>query len=160
LFDLSGLLMIVFALSAVLLHPNWHKLALGALPSFGGSNAHHRLLYGCFAVGIFSAMLMVYEVHFYSSGAIEEDWKPKDLSENFMVAAFGSILGSVLTVALLVVATLVFMPRRIFPELLSRTVLAGAFPFAQKALIIDLLGTLACIVIARAPPRCNLLPSV
>jgi Mn2+/Fe2+ NRAMP family transporter len=37
------------------------------------------------------------------------------------------------------------MPRRIFPELLSTTVLAGAFPFAQNALIIALLGTLACI---------------
>jgi Mn2+/Fe2+ NRAMP family transporter len=90
-------------------------------------------------------MLMVYEVHFYSSGAIEEDWKVKDLSENFAVATFGSILGSLLTVALLIVAAVVFLPRHIFPELLSTTVMAGALPFAQKALIVALLGTLACI---------------
>jgi hypothetical protein len=35
-------------------------------------------------------------VHFYSSGAIEKDWKIKGLDENFMVAASGSILGAVL----------------------------------------------------------------
>jgi len=58
-------------------------------------------------------MLMVYEVHFYSSGAIEEDWTPKDLKENFMVAALGSILGSLLTIALMAVAALVLFPRNI-----------------------------------------------
>jgi Mn2+/Fe2+ NRAMP family transporter len=90
-------------------------------------------------------MLMEYEVHFYSSGAIEEDWTTKDLGENFMVASLGSVLGSLLTVGLLVVGALVFLPRGIFPDLLSSTALAGAFPFAQKALVTALLGTLACI---------------
>jgi Mn2+/Fe2+ NRAMP family transporter len=84
-------------------------------------------------------------VHFYSSGAIEEDWTPKDLGENFMVASLGSVLGSFLTVALLALGAIVFLPRKIFPETLSTTTLAGAFPFAQKALIFALLGTLACI---------------
>ena len=56
------------------------------------SHGDHAALYGYFAVGIFSAMLMEYEVHFYSSGAIEEKWTPKDLGENFMVAALGSVL--------------------------------------------------------------------
>jgi hypothetical protein len=74
---------------------------------------------------------MVYEVHFYSSGALEEDWTTKDLKENFMVASFGSILGSLLTVALMAVAALVLYPRGIFPELLSTTILAGAFPWER-----------------------------
>src|SRR5690349_14386078 len=103
----------------------------------------HVLLYAYFAVGIFSALLMEYEVHFYSSGAMEEDWTPKDLSENFLVAAFGSVLGSVLTVGLLVLAVLIFMPHGIFPEMLSSTVLAGAFPFGRVALILALLGVMA-----------------
>ena len=51
---------------------------------------HQTLRYWFFAVGIFSAMLMEYEVHFYSSGALEEGWSEKDLPENFMVASFGS----------------------------------------------------------------------
>src|SRR5581483_9135576 len=142
---LSGLMMIVFAVSAVVLHPDWGQLARGLLPSVSQPDAKHVLLYGYFAVGIFSAMLMEYEVHFYSSGAIEEDWRTKDLEENFMVASLVSVLGSVVTVGLLVLDALVFRPRGIFPQILSTTTMAGAFPFAEKALIMALLGTLACI---------------
>jgi Mn2+/Fe2+ NRAMP family transporter len=144
-FGLSGLLMIVFAVSALILHPDWNRLRSGLLPHFAFPDHKNGLLYAYFAVGIFSAMLMEYEVHFYSSGAIEEDWTPKDLKENFMVAAFGSILGSLLTVALMAVAALVLFPRGIFPKLLSTTVLAGAFPFGKGSLIIALLGCLACV---------------
>lgn len=143
-FGLSGLLMIVFAVSAVALHPDWGRLARGLLPRMR-PQAGSATLYWYFAVGIFSAMLMEYEVHFYSSGAIEEDWTPDDLGENFMVASFGSILGSLLTVGLLLLGALIFLPRHIFPDLLSTAVFAGAFPFAQKALLLSLLGVLACI---------------
>jgi Mn2+/Fe2+ NRAMP family transporter len=142
-FGLSGLLMIVFAVSAVVLHPDWRRFAHGLLPHVG--SAGRPALYWYFAVGIFSAMLMEYEVHFYSSGAIEEDWTPDDLGENFMVASFGSILGSLLTVGLLLLGAIVFLPRHIFPDLLSSAVFTGAFPFAQKALLLSLLGVLACI---------------
>jgi Mn2+/Fe2+ NRAMP family transporter len=143
-FGLSGLLMIVFAVSAVVLHPDWGRLAHGLLPRMRPGNGS-ATLYWYFAVGIFSAMLMEYEVHFYSSGAIEEDWTPDDLGENFMVASFGSILGSLLTVGLLLLGAIVFLPRHIFPDLLSSAVFTGAFPFAQKALLLSLLGVLACI---------------
>lgn len=142
---LSGLMMIVFAVSAVTLHPDWSELAHGLLPAASQPDTKHTLLYWYFGVGIFSAMLMEYEVHFYSSGAIEEDWTTKDLGENFMVASLGSVLGSLLTVGLLTLGALVFLPRGIFPQVLSTTSMAGAFPFAQKALIMALIGTLACI---------------
>ena len=106
---------------------------------------HQVLLYAYFAVGIFSAMLMEYEVHFYSSGAIEEDWKIKDLAENFMVASLGSVLGSFLTIALLALGALLFLPHHIFPEQLSSAVLTGAWPYGQKILVVACIGTLACI---------------
>ncbi|HZQ44437.1 MAG TPA: Nramp family divalent metal transporter [Acidobacteriaceae bacterium] len=144
-FGLSGLLMIVFAVSAVVLHPDWHALARGLNPYVHLAGRHQALLYAYFAVGIFSAMLMEYEVHFYSSGAIEEDWKIKDLSENFLVSSFGSALGALLTVALLALGAILFLPHHIFPEQLSSPVLAGAWPYGQKALIIGGLGTIACI---------------
>jgi Mn2+/Fe2+ NRAMP family transporter len=145
LFGLSGLLMIVFAVSAFVLHPNWTQVAQDLLPHVTFSSHKDGLLYGYFAVGIFSAMLMEYEVHFYSSGAVEEGWNTKDLKENFMVASLGSMLGSFLTIALMVVAAIVLYPRGIFPELLSTTILAGAFPFGKSALILALLGSLACV---------------
>ena len=134
IFGLSGLTMSVFAVSAYVLHPKWTELARGLLPAVSQPDRGHTLLYAYFAVGIFSALLMEYEVHFYSSGAMEEDWTPKDLSENFVVAAFGSVLGAVL-----------FLPRNIFPETLRTAIMAGAFPFGEKALILALLGTLACL---------------
>jgi manganese transport protein len=144
-FGLSGLLMIVFAISALYVHPDWTALARGLLPTVSQGDSRHTLLYAYFAVGIFSAMLMEYEVHFYSSGALEEDWKPKDLGENFMVASLGSVLGSGLTVGLMILGAVLFQPRHIFPQLLSTTILAGAFPFARKALVIALFGAMACI---------------
>jgi manganese transport protein len=144
-FGLSGLLMIVFAVSAVTLHPNWRQLAAGLNPVSEVSHKHAILLYAYFAVGIFSAMLMEYEVHFYSSGAIEEDWKVKDLGENFMVASLGSVLGSLLTVALLALGAILFLPQHIFPQLLSTAIMGGSFPYAGKALVLALLGAMACI---------------
>ena len=144
-FGLSGLMMIIFAVSAVKLGPDWRQLARGLIPTLSQPDTHHSLLYAYFAVGIFSALLMEYEVHFYSSGAIEEDWTPEDLGENFMVASLGSVLGALLTVALLALGALIFLPRGIFPQTLSTTIMAGAFPFRQKALILALLGAFAAI---------------
>jgi Mn2+/Fe2+ NRAMP family transporter len=142
-FGLSGLMMTVFAVSAVALRPDWGAVGRGIVPTLPEKG--HLLLYSYFAVGIFSAMLMEYEVHFYSSGAMEEDWTPKDLGENFLVAAFGSVLGSVLTAALLLLGVLVFLPRGIFPQMLSTAAMAGAFPFGEKALVLALLGVMACL---------------
>src|SRR5437868_8119719 len=144
-FGLSGLLMIVFGVAAVVLHPDWREVLSGLNPIAEMSGKKQVLLYAYFAVGIFSAMLMEYEVHFYSSGAIEEDWTHEDLTENFFVAAFGSLLGAFLTVALLVVGALVFLPRGIYPILLSTTSLAGALPFGKNGLILALIGTMACL---------------
>jgi len=135
-FGLSGLLMIVFGVSSAALHPDWHQLLVGLNPVYKVTGRQAILLYAYFAVGIFSAMPMEYEVHFYSSGAIEEGRKVKDVGENFMVPAFGSVLGSVLTVALMILGAILFLPGQIFPQLLSTAMMAGAFPFAGKVLVI------------------------
>ena len=144
-FGLSGLLMIIFAICAWKLHPNWPEVARGFLPSVGAKDKHDLLLYAYFAVGIFSAMLMEYEVHFYSSGAIEEDWTTDDLGENVAVAALGSALGSVLTCALVAVAVIVFLPRGIFPNAISTAPLPITATYASRGVTLALLGCLACI---------------
>ena len=144
-FGLAGLLMVIFAISAFVLHPDWGEVFKGIIPGTAHPNTSQSSLYWYFAVGIFSAMLMAYEVHFYSSGAIEEDWKSKELGENLMVASVGSILGCLVSAALVILGALVFLPRRIFPELLSTTIWAGSLPFGRKALIIAICGTVACI---------------
>jgi manganese transport protein len=145
LFGLAGLTMIVAGVSAVSLHPDWSALGRGLLPHIRPVNVPQNLRYWFFAVGIFSAMLMEYEVHFYSSGALEEDWKPKDLPENLMVASFGSVFGAALTAALLAIGALVFLPHGIYPEKLSTATLAIAAPLGKLGLLVVLLGTLACL---------------
>jgi manganese transport protein len=145
IFGLSGLFMIVFAVSAIMLHPEWKAVAAGLNPIAHLGGHGQVSLYAYFAVGIFSAMLMEYEVHFYSSGALEEDWKVEDLSENFMVASLGSVLGSLLTIALLALGALLFLPNHIFPEQLSSAIIVGAWPYGQRMLVLACLGTLACI---------------
>jgi Mn2+/Fe2+ NRAMP family transporter len=145
IFGLAGLMMIIFAVSALTLRPNWNEFAHGLLPIAFQPDLKQPVLYSYFAVGSFSALLMAYEVHFYSSGAIEEGWKSKDLGENFMVAALGSVLGAVLTMALLVLGALVFLPKGIFPDILSTTVEAGTLPFGRKAVILALCGMLATL---------------
>lgn len=145
LFGLAGVVMVIFAVSAVALGPNWHAAARGLVPSAPTGGTGSLLLYAYFAVAMFSAILMEYEVHFYSSGAMEEDWKLKDLPENFMVACFGSVLGAFLTAALVVLGALLFLPAGAFPDLLSAAPMAGAAPFGETALVIAMIGILACI---------------
>jgi manganese transport protein len=145
IFGLAGVTMVVAAVSAWMLGPDWKDLGRGLVPHLSMGESHQTLRYWYFAVGIFSAMLMEYEVHFYSSGAMEEDWTEKDLPENFMVASFGSILGAVLTVALLAIGALVFLPQHAFPEQLSTAVSGIATPFGRTGYLLVLLGTFACL---------------
>lgn len=144
-FGLTGVVMVVFGVSAVALHPDWGHVVRGLLPTTSFATHKSALLYAYFGVGIFSAMLMEYEVHFYSSGAIEEKWKAKDLGENFMVASLGSVFGALITAALLGLGALIFLPRQIFPELIGTTMMAGAFPYGRFALVLAIIGTFACL---------------
>jgi manganese transport protein len=138
--------MVVAAVSAWRLGPDWQSVARGIIPAMSMGETHQTLRYWFFAVGIFSAMLMEYEVHFYSSGALEEDWTKKDLPENFMVASFGSILGAVLTVALVIIGALVFFPQHGFPDHLTDAINGIAAPLGRTGYLFVLLGTLACLM--------------
>src|ERR1041384_5980801 len=145
LFGLAGVTMVVVAVSAWILGPDWKSLARGIIPNLTMDGRHQTLRYWFFAVGIFSAMLMEYEAHFYSSGAMEEDWSEKDLPENFMVATFGSVLGALLTVALLAIGAMVFFPPHTFPEHLTVAISGIASPLGKTGYLFVLLGTLACL---------------
>lgn len=139
-FGLWGLLMIVFGVAAWKLHGTPQPPHPAPL-----HGTHATLLYAYFAVGIFSALLMEYEVHFYSSGAIEEKWDASALSENTIVAVSGAALGSLVTVALLALGAIVFLPRNVFPDLLSTTAVPAALALGHPGLLLALLGMLATI---------------
>ena len=84
-----------------------------------------QLVYAYFVVGLLGAAMTPYEVYFYSSGAVEEGWTPKDLGLNRANAMIGYGLGGLLSFALMITAGALFLPQGIEPELLG-TVALGA----------------------------------
>jgi Mn2+/Fe2+ NRAMP family transporter len=144
-FGLSGLIMIVFVVVAVSLHPEWLEVAKGFIPRLPDGGKSQILLYAYFAVGIFSSVLMPYEVYFYSSGGIEEEWEHTDLFDNKLTSIIGFSLGAVVASALIVMGGAFHAPRGLNPEALGGSALAPAYQFGKVGLLLALLGMLATI---------------
>ena len=89
-FGYVGLTMLVFAVAALKLNPDWSSVASGFVPHVPSQDV---ALYAFFVVGLIGAATVPYEVYFYSSGAIEERWTPKDLGLNKANAIIGYSLG-------------------------------------------------------------------
>jgi NRAMP (natural resistance-associated macrophage protein)-like metal ion transporter len=85
-FGYGGLCMLVFAVAAVKLGPDWGEVAQGFVPSVP---VNDPLVYAYFVVGLLGAAMTPYEVYFYSSGGIEDGWSAKDLGLNRANAIIG-----------------------------------------------------------------------
>jgi Mn2+/Fe2+ NRAMP family transporter len=140
LFGYGGLLLIVMVVTAVDQQPDWGAVGQGFVPSFSASP-----LYFYFVVGVFAAALMPYEVHFYSSGAIEEGWTEENLKENKLNAVIGYALGGVLAVSLVVVSGYLFHPLGVEPNNLGTVALPAQSAFGETGLLLGLGGMLCCV---------------
>lgn len=146
IYGLLGLLMLVFATALVAIHPPWDKIAGGLVPQIPpGLSSKELLTFAYFAVAIISAVMFPYEVYFYSSGGIEEDWKPKDLITNRVTSIVGMGLGSLLAIGILASSAQLFGPANIDPEIPGSAALMVATPFGQWGLILALLGMLFAV---------------
>ena len=105
-----GLVTICFIVGACILHPSWRDVAGGALPTLP---AHDKARYWFIAVSILGASISPYLFFFYSSGAIEDNWDDSYLNVNRIVATGGMSFGSTISVAVLILAALIMMPRGI-----------------------------------------------
>jgi Mn2+/Fe2+ NRAMP family transporter len=145
-YGLLGLLMIVFAVALVAIHPPWGKMAGGFVPQIPKELSTTELLnFGYFTVAIISAVMFPYEAYFYSSGGIEEQWGPKDLPNNRLTATVGFGLGSLLAIAILASSAQLFGPANVSPELPGSSALEVAIPFGRTGLLLALLGMLIAI---------------
>jgi Mn2+/Fe2+ NRAMP family transporter len=140
LFGYCGLMMIVFVAVAIHQGPDWGDVANGFVPSI-----HSSALYLYFVVGVFSAALMPYEVHFYSSGAVEEHWTAANLKENRLNAIAGYGLGGTLACALVVVSGFLFHPLGVSPDDLGTAALPAQDAFGETGLLLALGGILFCV---------------
>jgi Mn2+/Fe2+ NRAMP family transporter len=140
-YGLLGLFMIVFAAALVAIHPPWHAIAGGFVPQVPrGLTTKELLTFGYFVVAIISAVMFPYEVYFYSSGAIEERWSPKDILTNRITSIIGMGLGSLLAISILANSAQLFGPANVDPEIPGSAALQAAIPFGKWGLILALLG--------------------
>jgi manganese transport protein len=139
-FGLFGLTLLVYLAAALTEGPDWGEAARGLLPQLPRAGQPGLAVYLYFATGLISSIMMPYEVHFYSSGGIEDHWTPKDLPVNKVTAGFGFVLGGVLTMALTAVGALAYLPQDIDPQRISSSVLGATHALGRTGLYLALAG--------------------
>lgn len=139
-FGLLGLPLLVFIVAAYALHPQWDEAARGLLPQLPAPGMPGIATYLYFVTGLLASILMPYEVYFYSSGGIEEGWKPKDLPLNKLTAGVGFALGGLLCMALIVVGAALFRPAGMDPQHLASTVFGASVPLGRIGYAVALVG--------------------
>jgi manganese transport protein len=142
IFGYGGLCLLVFAVAAVKLSPDWTKVANGFLPHLSQNNPW---LYLYFAVGLLGAAMTPYEVYFYSSGGIEDGWTAKDVGLNRANAIVGYSLGGFLSLALMIVGASVFLKHGINPEHLGTIALGAEQPLGKVGLLLAITGILFAV---------------
>jgi Mn2+/Fe2+ NRAMP family transporter len=143
LFGYLGLGLLVFAVAAIKLNPDWHQVAHGFVP--GSHSGGSLMVYLYFVVGLLGAAMTPYEVYFYSSGAVEDRWGIKDLRLNNVTSIIGYALGGFLSFALMIVAAVLFLPRGIDPAFLGTPALAAQHTLGQVGLLLALVGILFAV---------------
>jgi Mn2+/Fe2+ NRAMP family transporter len=152
--SLLGLVTLAFAVGVVKLHPDYGAVARGFVPTFPSTE---KSKYWFIAVSVLGASISPYLYYFYSSGAIEEKWDDSYVGTNRVIAAIGMGFGGVLSIAVLILAALLFHPRGIrvdhyqqLPELLSGVFGRTGFWLVIASLVIACLGATLEIALSLA----------
>lgn len=106
--SMLGLITLCFVVGAIVIHPPWSQVLRGAAPSLPQHNSVH---YWFIAVSILGASISPYLYFFYSSGAIEDEWRESDVGINRIIATAGMSFGSVISIAVLILAAMIFAPQ-------------------------------------------------
>src|SRR6185369_14215606 len=88
-----------FVIAAWKLHPDPHELLRGLLPARAPHDAAH---FWFIAVSIAGSTISPYMFHFYSSGAIEEEWTEESLGSNRLTAILGMGFGCFMSIGVLI----------------------------------------------------------
>lgn len=83
----------------------WHEASRAAMPQPEGIPT-----YWYYAIAIFGATMTPYEVFFFSSGGVEEGWRPKDIRMMRGNVLIGFPTGALLSLAITACAAIVFLP--------------------------------------------------
>ncbi|GEA84052.1 MAG: Nramp family divalent metal transporter [Cellulomonas sp.] len=139
---LLGLTLVVFAVALFQLGPDWGELVDQAVrPTVPQGEGVPTYWY--YAVALFGAAMTPYEVFFFSSGAREEKWTAKDVSQSRLNVLVGFPLGGLLSVAIAGCAAVVFLPREVDVTSLSQITLPVAMAGGKLLLALAILGIVA-----------------
>jgi Mn2+/Fe2+ NRAMP family transporter len=123
-----GLVTLSFSAAAWWLRPDWAAVRHGLVPHPPPTDATQ---YAYLAVGILGATISPYLFSFYSSGAVEEEWRKEDLIPNRIVAALGMGFGSLVAMSVVVVAAIVLAPRGIEGEMYQQAATMLSLPLGH-----------------------------
>jgi manganese transport protein len=143
-FGITGLLIGVVVVALWKLGPDWGGLARGALsPSIASGES--SIAYAFFAIALLGAAMTPYEVFFFSSGAVEDGWTPRDLNLNRANVFIGFPLGGLLSLAIMASTAAVLKPRGISADTLGHVALPVGLGLGKLAVAVLLVGMFAAI---------------
>jgi manganese transport protein len=141
-FGLLGLALVVFAVAVWHLGPDWGALVREVThPAVAEDESLPA--YAFFAIALLGAAMTPYEVFFFSSGAVEERWTKEDLSTNRANVFIGFPLGGLLSLAIMVGASLVLRPEGVTVDDLGQVALPVVAQLGRVGLAVVLLGIFA-----------------
>ena len=142
IFGLMGLALVVTVVTVLKLAPPWghviHQVIHPAIPA-----QENIFTYAYFGIALFGAAMTPYEVFFFSSGAVEEKWDTTDLAIEKANVLVGFPLGGLLSLALMLGASLVLAPQHISVDALSQVALPTATAVGRVGLAVVILGVFA-----------------
>jgi Mn2+/Fe2+ NRAMP family transporter len=141
--SMLGLVTLCFVVGAIIVHPPWSQVAQGTLPSLP---QHDSARYWFIAVSILGATISPYLYFFYASGAIEDEWNEGYVGINRIIATGGMTFGSVISIAVLILAAMIFAPQGVKVEHYSQlpALLTPVFGYWGFWLLIASVG-IACL---------------
>jgi Mn2+/Fe2+ NRAMP family transporter len=148
-FGFLGLALVVFVVALFKLPTHWHDLWHHTWrPSVPNGEGHPTYFF--YAVSLFGACLVPYQVVFFSSGGREEKWGKGSITEMRMNSLIGFPLGGLLSIAIMFAAVPVLEPRSVDVAHLGQVALPVAQALGVTGLAIALLGFFAATFAAGA----------
>lgn len=142
LYGVLGLTMLVYVVAVWQLGPDWEELASSAT-TLAPVEGESWGAYLFFVVVLIGAQMTPYEMFFFSSGAVESRWRPRNIAEMRVNVIVGFPLGGLLAVAIQAVAFLVFFGPGVHVEHVSQTALPVAVALGKLGLAVAIVGIFA-----------------
>jgi Mn2+/Fe2+ NRAMP family transporter len=142
-----GLALVVFAVALFVAPTDWGALWHGAThPNVPAQEGHARYFF--YAISMFGACVMPYEVIFFSSGGREEEWTVEKLPDMRLNVLVGFPLGGLITIALMWAAAAALQPRQVEVNHLGPVLLPVAEALGPAGTAIALVGFAAAVFAA------------